>query len=400
MCAVIATRLSHVKPSATLALNAKVKQLLQEGKAIVNLGVGEPDFDTPAFIKQAAITAINEGFTKYTAVTGIPELKTAIIDKLAKDNGLSYVPQQIIVSTGLKQALFNLLLAVLDPADEVLIPAPYWASYPEMVAITGAIPVIIEGALTNQLKITAQQLQAAITPNTKLLILNSPSNPSGMAYTHEEWRELATVLQAHPNILIASDDMYEKIYWGDTPFVNILNACPELYARTIVFNGVSKTYAMTGWRIGYAAGPATIIEAMELIQSQSTSGANSIAQKAAAAAISGPQEGVVTMAAAYQARHAMVYERLKNIPGVAPLFSTGTFYSFPHVQGLIERLALADDVALCEFLLTEAGVAVLPGSSCGAPGHIRLSFAASLESLNKALDQIEIAINQRLHSHV
>lgn len=384
----LAARLAVVKPSATLAISAKANRLKAEGKDIINLSVGEPDFDTPLIIKQAAHQAIDAGFTKYTAVGGIAELKQAICRKLARDNQLSYQPQQIIVSTGLKQALFNLMLAVLNPGDEVIIPAPYWVSYPEMVALAGGLPVIVAAGIDQQWKITAEQLQQAITPKTKLVIFNSPSNPSGMAYTLQEWHALAEVLQAYPKILIASDDMYEKIYWGQEAFSNILNACPALQERTIVFNGVSKTYAMTGWRIGYAACCVELVQAMEILQSQSTSSPNSIAQKAAVAAIDGDQQCVEQMRQAYLQRHQLVYEQWQRMAGVHALPAQGTFYSFPDVQRVLDRLHLADDVALCEWLLQEAEVALLPGSACGTPGAIRLSFAASLEALNAAMRRI------------
>lgn len=392
----IADRLHVIKPSATLALSARANLLKAAGKNIINLAVGEPDFETPDHIKQAAIAAITAGFTRYTAVSGILELKQAICAKLKRDNGLDYTSDQILVSTGLKQALFNVMLALLNPADEVLIPAPYWVSYPEMVALAGATAVIIPTTRQQQLKITAEQLQQAITPKTKLLILNSPSNPSGMSYTLPELQDLAKVLLEHPHVFIATDDMYEKIYWGQAAVANIVNACPELKERSIVLNGVSKTYAMTGWRIGYAACRSEWIQAMDVIQSQSTSSPNSIAQKAAVAALNGPQDCVAEMNQAYHARHQLVFERLQGIAGVEPLFSQGAFYSFPYVQALIERLQLRDDVALCDLLLNEAGVAVLPGSACGTPGHIRLSFALSVAELTMALDRIADAVQGKI----
>lgn len=388
MTVLLADRLKVIKPSATLLVSARANRLRSEGLDVINLGVGEPDFNTPEAIKQAAVDAINANFTRYTAVSGIADLKQAICAKLVRDNQLHYTPSEIIVSTGLKQALFNLMLALLNPTDEVIIPAPYWVSYPEMVALAGGTAVIIETTLQQNLKITAAQLAAAITPKTKLLILNSPSNPSGMAYTHAELQQIAEVLRAHPHVYIATDDMYEKIYWGAEPFVNIVTVCPALKPRCIVLNGVSKTYAMTGWRIGYAAACPELIQGMDIIQSQSTSSANSIAQKAAVAALNGPQDCVAEMSKAYQARHQLVYDRLSLMRGVQPLYAQGTFYSFPYVQPLIERLGVKDDVALCELLLNEALVATLPGSACGTPGHIRLSFALGVEALSQALDRI------------
>lgn len=385
----LAKRLNSAKPSATLAISAKANQLLAAGRPIINLSVGEPDFDTPDNIKAAAIAAIHAGFTKYTPVSGIIDLKKAICHKLKKDNFLEYQPEQIIVSTGLKQALFNLMFALLNEDDEVIIPAPYWVSYPEMVLLAEGKPVIVETSFEQHLKMTAEQLQKAITPKTKLLILNSPSNPSGLAYTTAELRALADVLLEHPQVFIASDDMYEKIYWGPENFVNIAHICPELFDRTIVLNGVSKTYAMTGWRIGYAAANAEIIKAMDLLQSQSTSNANSIAQKAALAAIDGPQEEVVKMCQAYQERHDFLYHALQQIPGVKVLPADGAFYSFPNMDDVIKRLGLKDDIQLCEYLLDKANLAVIPGSAFGSPNYIRISFATNIEQLKEALQRMQ-----------
>ena len=282
----LAHRLQQVKPSPTLSVAAKAAELRAQGLDIIGLGTGEPDFDTPQHIKDAAIAAINAGFTKYTAVEGIPELRKAIIEKFARDNSLTYELNQILVSCGGKQSIYNLCQALLNKGDEVIIPAPYWVSYPDIVLLAEAIPVIIPSTAATRFKITAEQLEQAITPKTKLFFINSPSNPSGVAYTAAELLALGEVLKRHPHVLIAIDDMYEHILWAH-PFVNILNVCPELYARTIVLNGVSKAYAMTGWRIGYAAGPAALISAMKTIQSQSTSNPCSIGQKAAVAALSG-----------------------------------------------------------------------------------------------------------------
>ena len=385
----LAHRLSTVKPSATFAVSAKAAKLKAEGKDVINLGVGEPDFDTPEFIKDAALQAMKAGFTKYTAVSGILELRQAVCEKLQRDNQLHYTPDQIIVSTGLKQALFNLMLAVLNPGDEVIVLAPYWVSYPEMVSLTGGTPVIVTATLENNLKITACDLEAAITPRTKLILFNSPSNPSGVVYNREDMQALAEVLRKHPRIVIASDDMYEHMYWASEPFVNILNVAPDLADRTLVFNGVSKTYAMTGWRIGYAAGPVNVIKAMDLIQSQSTSSPNSMAQKAAVAAISGSQVCVQEMAKAFHERYEFLYRELSAIPGFTVPEAGGAFYVYPNVQPLIDKLGLKDDVAFCDYVLEKLYLAVLPGTSCGTPGFIRLSFAAAMPVLFDAVKRLK-----------
>jgi len=384
----LAKRLEPVKPSPTLAVAAKAAALRKAGLDIIGLGTGEPDFDTPDHVKQAAIQAIEAGFTKYTPVDGTPELKEAIIAKFKRDNGLDYQPNQILVSSGGKQSSFNLCQALLNPGDEVIIPAPYWVSYPDMALLAGGKPVVISATTEQRYKITPEQLEAAITPKTKLLFLNSPSNPSGMAYTFAELEALGNVLLKHPNIIIATDDMYEHILWSG-PFVNILDACPELFARTVVLNGVSKAYAMTGWRIGYAGGPAKLIKAMKIIQSQSTSNPCSISQKAAVAALNGPQNVIQTMVQAFHERHDYLIKRLDAMPGIQVLPADGTFYLFPNVQTIIERLGLADDVAFTEALLDDVGIALVPGTAFGTPGCIRLSFATDLDTLKEAMDRLE-----------
>jgi aspartate aminotransferase len=385
---VLANRVQKVKPSPTLAVAAKATQLRAQGHDVINLGTGEPDFDTPAYIKEAAINAINKGFTKYTAVDGIPELKEAIKNKFKKDNGLDYQTNQILVSVGGKQSCYNLCQALLNPGDEVIIPAPYWVSYPDMVLLADGVPVIIPTTPAQRYKINAQQLEAAITAKTRLLFLNSPSNPSGVAYTLDELKALAEVLKKHPQIIIATDDMYEHIIWSQS-FANILNACPELYERTIVLNGVSKAYAMTGWRIGYAAGPLPLMNAMKTIQSQSTSNPCSIAQRAAVAALTGGNETVLSMVEAFHQRHDYVADRLQKIPGVEVIPADGTFYIFPSVQEVINKRGYANDLEFSEKLLTEVGVALVPGSAFGNEGCIRLSFATSLEILKDAMDRLE-----------
>jgi aspartate aminotransferase len=384
----LADRVQQVKPSPTLAVAAKAAQMRAEGLDIIGLGAGEPDFDTPVHIKKAAIAAIEAGFTKYTAVDGIAELKQAIKDKFNRDNGLDYQLNQILVSVGGKQSIYNLCQALINEGDEVLIPAPYWVSYPDIVLLAGGLPVILPTTPSERFKISPGQLAKAITPKTKLLILNSPSNPSGVAYTLAELQALGEILKKHPQVLIATDDMYEHIIWTH-PFVNILNACPELYSRTIVLNGVSKAYSMTGWRIGYAGGPAPLIEAMKTIQSQSTSNPCSIAQKASVAALTGGYETVQQMVDAFHKRHDYVVERLNEIPGVEVTPADGTFYIFPSVQSIIEKHHFANDVEFAEKLLQKVGVALVPGSAFGNEGCIRLSFATSMEILHDALARLQ-----------
>ncbi len=387
-------RIQTIKPSATLAVAAKAQELKAQGKDIIGLGTGEPDFDTPEHIKQAAIKAMQNGKTKYTPVDGTPELKKAIVDKFQRDNQLSYELNQILVSCGAKQSFFNLAIALLNPGDEVLIPAPYWVSYPDIVSLMGAIPIFIDAPESQHYKITPEQLQQAITAKTKLMILNSPSNPTGMCYSQAELKALGQVLLAHPNIMIATDDIYEHIYWRDEPFANILMCCPELYDRTIVINGVSKAYAMTGWRIGYCAGPQKLIAAMKKAQSQSTSNPCSIAQAAATAALNGDQQCVRNMVKVFHQRHEILIQKLTQLPNLSVLPSDGTFYSFPNVQAFIDKSPnLKDDVEFSELLLNEVGVALVPGTAFGIPGCIRLSFACSEQTLLDALNRISKVLN-------
>jgi len=390
-------RVRSIKPSPTLAVAAKATKLRAEGRDIINLGVGEPDFDTPRHIKDAGIVAINQGFTKYTAVGGTPSLKKAVCDKFQRDNGLTYAPNQILVSCGGKQSFYNLAQALLNPGDEVIIPAPYWVSYPDMVLLAEGKPVIVEAGIDQGFKITPAQLESAITPRTRLLVINSPSNPSGAVYTKTELAALGEVLRRHPQVVVASDDMYEHIRMQDGEFCNVLNACPDLYDRTLVLNGVSKAYAMTGWRIGYAAGPAQIIAAMDNIQSQSTSNPTSISQVAAEAALNGDQSCIVPMLAAFRERHRYVVDALNVIPGVHCVDSGGAFYAFPDVRSAIGKLRAAGklpeatDLALANRLL-EFGVALVPGSAFGAEGCIRISFATSMDNLRRAVDRIAVAL--------
>ena len=395
----LSNRVQAIKPSPTLAVTARAAKLKAEGKDIIGLGAGEPDFDTPQHIKDAAVAAINKGFTKYTAVGGTPSLKQAVIAKFKRDNGLDYTAKQILVSCGGKQSFFNLALAVINPGDEVIIPAPYWVSYPDIVIIAEGKPVIVQAGIEQGFKMTPAQLAAAITPKTKMVVINSPSNPSGAVYTLGDLKALGEVLRKHPDILIATDDMYEHIALTDEKFCNILNACPDLYPRTMVLNGVSKAYAMTGWRIGYAAGPEHIITAMENVQSQSTSNPTSISQVAAEAALNGDQNCLAPMIKAFRERHVFIVNALNKIPGVKCIMAGGAFYAFPdvsqaigslHSKGMIKS---ATDVALSEYLLEQAGVAVVPGSAFGSEGYIRLSFATSMDNLHNAIGRIAKAFS-------
>jgi len=389
----LSNRVQSVKPSPTLAITARAAAMRAAGRDIIGLGAGEPDFDTPDHIKAAAVKAIDSGFTKYTAVDGIPSLKKAIIAKFKNDNGLDYQPKQILVSCGGKQSSFNLTQALLNAGDEVIIPAPYWVSYPDMVLLADGVPVFIETTQEQHFKISAGQLRSAITDKTRLIFINSPSNPSGIAYTLEELTALGDVLKEFPNIIIATDDMYEHILWKQGTFVNILNAHPELYDRTVVMNGVSKAYSMTGWRIGYAGGPADLIEAMCTIQSQSTSNPTSISQVAAEAALTGEQSFIDQMCLEFKKRHDYVVAELNAIDGIECLETDGTFYVFPNVEKLIASLdGINDDLEFAEYLIEKAGVALVPGSPFGSPGHIRISIATSMANLENAIERIKQAI--------
>ena len=395
----LSKRVQAIKPSPTLAVTARAAKLKAEGRDVIGLGAGEPDFDTPQHIKDAAVEAIGKGFTKYTAVGGTPSLKQAIVAKLKRDNGLDYTAKQVLVSCGGKQSFFNLTLALINAGDEVVIPAPYWVSYPDIVLIAEGRPVIVQTGIEQSFKMSAEQLAGAITPRTKMVVINSPSNPTGAVYSLKELQALGAVLRKHPEILIATDDMYEHIALRDEKFVNILNACPDLYARTMVLNGVSKAYAMTGWRIGYAAGPEHIITAMENVQSQSTSNPTSISQVAAEAALSGDQGCITPMLEAFRERHLFVVDALNKIPGVHCIQSEGAFYAFPDVRPVIANLHQrglikdATDVALSEYLLERVGVAVVPGSAFGSEGYVRLSFATSMDNLRQAIARMSTAFS-------
>jgi aspartate aminotransferase len=388
----VSRRAQRVKPSPTLAVTALAARLKAEGKDVIGLGAGEPDFDTPAHIAAAGVQAINSGFTRYTNVDGMPELKDAIIAKFKRDNNISYERKQVLVSSGAKQTIFNLCMAVLDEGDEAIIPAPYWVSYPDMVLLADGIPVTPYAGPEQGYKITPAQLAAAITPKTRLLLINSPSNPTGAAYTAAEWRALGEVLLRYPRIVIGTDDMYEKIYWGSEPFTSLLTVVPQLYDRTVTINGCSKAYAMTGWRIGYCGGPAEVVAAMATIQGQSTSNAASMSQKAAIAALNGEQGCVATMNKAFKERHDYFVAALNTLPGVSCHPASGAFYAFADVRKAISNLGLKDDNAFAEHLIHKAGVAVVAGSGFGAPGHIRMSFACSRETLEQAIARMRKAL--------
>ncbi len=371
-----------------MAVTALAAELRAQGRDIIGLGAGEPDFDTPQHIKDAAIAAINAGDTKYTNVDGTPALKAAIIEKFKRDNGLSYEKDQILVSSGGKQTCFQVCMAVLNDGDECIIPAPYWVSYPDMALLAGGVPVPVLGGIDQGFKITPEQLEAAITDRTRLLFLNSPSNPTGAAYTKAELQGLGAVLEKHPNILIATDDMYEHIYWADEPFVSFAQACPNLYDRTLTMNGVSKAYAMTGWRIGYCGGPVEIVKAMKKIQSQSTSNPVSISQAASVAALNGGDDCIRDMLVHFRARHDFLVAALNDIPGFSCIEGAGTFYAFPDVTEAMQMKGCKNDTDFSSLLLNEGEVALVPGSAFGADGYVRLSFATSMEILEEAVARI------------
>ncbi len=385
----LSARVGRIKPSPTLAVTARAKTLKAAGHDILDLGAGEPDFDTPEPIKDAAIQAIRDGFTKYTAVDGIPSLKAAVVDKFARENALQYTTSQVLVSVGGKQSFYNLAQALLEAEDEVVIPAPYWVSYLDIVLMTDATPVIIPTTIEQGFKITPESLDAALAYKTKLFVLNSPSNPTGAVYTRDELAALGEVLRRYPQVFIATDDMYEHIYWGAEPFANLINVCPDLAERTIVLNGVSKAYAMTGWRIGYAAGPTELIQAMTKVQSQSTSNPTSIAQVAAVAALNSGVTFVTPMRDAFKARHDRLCRQLQALPGLRCRPGDGTFYLFPNIAQALRHLGIPDDQTFAERLLEETGIALVPGSAFGAPGHVRLSYATSDEVLAAAVTRLE-----------
>ena len=396
---VLSHRVQVIKESPTLAITAKAAKYKAEGRPIIGLAAGEPDFDTPQHIKDAAKAAIDAGYTKYTPVSGIPALKLAIVNKFKTENSFDYAINEVIVGVGGKQTIFNLCLAVLNKGDEVVIPAPYWVSYADIAMVAEAVPVIIDCGIEQGFKLLPAQLEAAITPKTKLVMFNSPSNPTGAVYNLAELQALGEVLLKHPHVLVATDDMYEHVNLTGDKFYNILNAAPALKDRCIVLNGVSKAYSMTGWRIGYAAGPAYIIKAMEILQSQSTSNATSISQHAAVAALSGSQDCIKPMVTAFKERHKYVVDRFNVMPGLSCLMAGGAFYAFPDARDAIAalyksgKISAATDMALAEYLLEKFDVAVVPGSAFGAEGYFRISFATSMDNLKEALNRIEKALN-------
>ena len=388
MSTILSNRVQKVKPSATMAVSDKAKELKSKGIQIVSMGSGEPDFDTPTNIQKAAIKAIGNGETRYTPADGTPELKKAICEKFKRENGLDYSLNEVMVSCGGKQVFYNLCQAILNSGDEVIIPTPYWVSYPDMAILADGTPVFIETGIDQDFKISPEQLEASISSNTKLFILNSPSNPTGSVYSKAEIEAIGAVLEKYPHVLTISDDIYEHIQWGGDDFINIAMACPNLKDRVIILNGVSKAYAMTGWRIGYAAGPEMVIKAMKKIQGQSTSNPSSISQAAALEAITGDQSFITMMVEAFERRHDFLVDSLNAIDGIECPRSGGAFYSFPKVQGLIERLGLKDDVEFSTFCLEKLSLAVVPGSAFGAPGYVRLSFATSMDNIKLSVEKL------------
>ncbi|MBO6917272.1 MAG: pyridoxal phosphate-dependent aminotransferase [Rhizobiaceae bacterium] len=392
--AFLADALSRVKPSATIAVSQKARELKAAGRDVIGLGAGEPDFDTPDNIKEAAMDAIKRGETKYTPVAGIPPLREAIAKKFKRENGLDYDPSQVIVGTGGKQILFNAFMATLNKGDEVVIPAPYWVSYPEMVAICGGTAVPVSTSLESKFKLSPEALEAAITPKTKWLIFNSPSNPSGGAYSHDELKALTDVLMRHPHVWVLTDDMYEHLVYDDFQFVTPAQVEPALYDRTLTMNGVSKAYAMTGWRIGYAAGPIELIKAMDMIQGQQTSGACSIAQWAAVEALNGPQDFIETNKALFKGRRDLVVSMLNQATGIECPTPEGAFYVYPSCAALMGKTApsgkvLETDADFVTELLEAEGVAVVHGSAFGQGPNFRISYATSDELLEEACNRIQ-----------
>jgi len=384
----VSKRLKKIKPSATIAISSKAMEMRAAGINVISMSAGEPDFDTPEYIKQAAKDAMDNGMTKYTQVDGLPELKDAIINKFIDDNELEYQRDNILVSTGAKQTLYNLFQAILDPGDEVIIISPYWVSYPDMVLLADAKPVIVNTFQENDFSLNFDELADAVNEKTKLLIINSPSNPTGITYNKDDYHAIGSILEKYPDIYVATDDMYEYIYWGEEPFLSFAQACPDLFDRTITINGVSKSYAMTGWRIGYCGGPVNIVGAMKKVQSQSTSNPSSISQAATIAALNGPKDEIYGMVEQYKIRHDYLFSALNDIKGFIASPGTGAFYLFPDVNTAIEKKGFSDDVELSEYLIETANVAVVPGSAFGSPGYIRLSYATSLNQIEDAVERI------------
>ena len=384
----LAKRLQRIRPSATVSITARAQRLREQGRDVIVLSVGEPDFPTPEHVKAAAVEALAKNDTKYTPVDGSRLLKEAIVAKLERDNGLRYAPEQVLVSTGAKQSCYNACLALLDPGDEAVVIAPYWVSYPDMVRLAEAEPVIVATKAERGFKVTPEQLARALTSRTRLLILNSPCNPTGAVYSASELRALGEVLRAHPRIVVLSDEIYEHIQWTGSELTSFATACPELYDRTLTINGMSKGYAMSGWRIGYAAGPLHVIKAMTSLQGQSTTNACTISQAAARVALIGDQTCVRDMCNEFKRRHDFFYAGVRGLQGFQCVRADGTFYLFPNVEAAMRNKGVTTDVELCERLIDEAGVALVPGTAFGAPGHLRFSFAASMSTLDAALARL------------
>ena len=389
----ISERVRKVKPSATIAISSKAMEMRSAGINVISMSAGEPDFDTPQHIKEAAKAAMDNGMTKYTQVDGVPDLKEAIIKKFRNDNELSYKPQNILVSTGAKQTLYNLFQAILGDGDEVIIISPYWVSYPDMVLLADAKPVFVDTFQENNFSLDLNAFSNAINEKTKLVIINSPSNPTGITFSRSDYESIGAILENYPNVYVATDDMYEYIYWGEKPFVSFAQACPALFDRTVTINGVSKSYAMTGWRIGYCGGPIDVIGAMKKVQSQSTSNPSSISQAATIAALNGSKDEIYTMVEQYKIRHDYLCSALNAIEGFKTSPGTGAFYLFPDVRNVIEKKGFSDDVELSEYLIESANVAVVPGSAFGSKGYIRLSYATSLENIKEAVERISKSLS-------
>ncbi len=389
----LSERVIKVKPSATIAISSKAMEMRSAGVDVISMSAGEPDFDTPEYIKDAAKIAMDSGMTKYTQVDGVPDLKQAIINKFSEDNDLIYDHENILVSTGAKQTLYNLFQAILGPGDEVIIISPYWVSYPDMVLLADAKPVIVDTFQENDFALDISAFADAINDKTKLVIINSPSNPTGITFSRADYESIGAILKNHPDVYVATDDMYEYIYWGDEPFISFAQACPSLFDRTITINGVSKSYAMTGWRIGYCGGPSNVIGGMKKVQSQSTSNASSISQAAAIAALNGSKDEIQSMVEQYKLRHDYLCSALNDIDGFKTTPGTGAFYLFPDVTNVIEQKGFSDDVELSQYLIEKANVAVVPGSAFGSPGYIRLSYATSLELIKEAVNRISNSLD-------
>ncbi|MAJ30161.1 MAG: aspartate aminotransferase [Gammaproteobacteria bacterium] len=389
----ISERVKKVKPSATIAISSKAMEMRSAGIDVISMSAGEPDFDTPEHIKDAAKVAMDDGMTKYTQVDGLPELKQAIINKFRDDNELIYHPENILVSTGAKQTLYNLFQAILGPGDEVIIISPYWVSYPDMVLLADAKPIIVDTFQKNDFSLDLSAFKEALNERTKLVIINSPSNPTGITFGRSDYESIGTILEDHPDVYVATDDMYEYIYWGEEPFVSFAQACPSLFDRTITINGVSKSYAMTGWRIGYCGGPTDVIGAMKKVQSQSTSNPSSISQAATIAALNGSKDEIYAMIEQYKLRHDYLCNALNDIDGFKTSPGSGAFYLFPDVKNVIKNKGFSDDVELSQYFIEEAKVAVIPGSAFGSKGYIRLSYATSHEQIKEAVERISNSLN-------